>query len=235
MKIATRKFNLKKALLYTGLTLAFSSNVVYGQNSGKIEYDIEIRGITPEMEKGAAMLFNSKMTIAFADSNVRQDYKMGEMETKTTIINKTLNRAIYYENSMNGKVGIFGTPKEISSIAFIDTTAKVELIDEEKLILGYKCKKAKYTFSSGEIAEYWYTNELPVQFPSGNFFNALIPGVPLEFSTTANGYFMRFKCINYATSIPNITQYFHPAVERDFKLVDFKTYQAMVLEQQAPK
>ena len=233
MKIAIENYFIKKVCVNAFVIIAFSSPLItFSQNSGKIEYDIEVKGLTPEMEKGAVMLFNSKMTIAFADSNVRQDYKMGELSTKTTIINKTLNRAIFYENSLNGKIGVYGKPKEISSISYVDTAATVELTNEEKVILGFKCKKALYKFSSGETAEYWYTTELPVKFPDANFFNALIPGVPLEFSTSANGYFMRFKCNNYASSIENIAQYFNPVVDRDFKIIDFQSYMTIMLEQQ---
>lgn len=234
MKFHLRTSNKQFYALTAFVCSIFVTIQATAQKSGKVEYDIEVHGLTPEMEKGAAMLFNSKMTIAFADSNVRQDYKMGELSTKTTIINKTLNRAIYYENGMNGKIGIFGNTKEIMSIAFVDSNATVQLVDESKNIMGFKCMKALYTFGSGEVAEYWYTTELPVSFPKSNFFNPLIPGIPLEFSTAANGYRMKFKANNWSDNIPNVSLYFNPAVERDYKIIDFKSYMEFMTQQAQP-
>lgn len=193
-------------------------------NAGFIEYDIEIKGVTPELDKGAMMLLNSKMRVSFCDFAVRQDYKMGEMSTKTTILSKKYNQAIFYEDGMSGKIAIIGTNDEISAMAVQDTSVVVELLEDEKIILGVLCKKAKLTFKSGEIAEYWYAPSFPLSIPQNNFFNSKIPGIPLEFSTVANGFYMHFKCANFSDKIENIDRYFAPIVSKEYTVIDFKSY-----------
>lgn len=192
--------------------------------AGYIEYDIEIKGVTPELDKGAMMLLNSKMRVSFCEFAIRQDYKLGEMSTKTTILNEKYNQAIFYEDGMNGKVAIIGTNKEISAMAVQDTNVVVELLEDEKMILGVLCKKAKLTFKSGEVAEYWYAPTFPLSIPQNNFFNSKIPGIPLEFSTVANGFYMHFKCTNFSTDIENIDRYFAPIVSKEYTVIDFKSY-----------
>jgi hypothetical protein len=212
---------MKLRLTVIGFLFAFQS---LSQDLGYIEYDIEVKGITPELDKGALMLVDSKMRVSYSPDAIRQDYKLGELSTKTTILNKKYNQSIFFENGMGGKTAIIGTNDEISSMAFQDTNVVLELVDEEKIILGFVCKKATLTFASGEKAEYWYTTEFPVKFPKSNFFNSKIPGTPLEFSTVANGYFMRFKCANYAQTIEDPERYFAPIVSKDYTVIDFKSY-----------
>jgi hypothetical protein len=99
-----------------------------------------------------------------------------------------------------------------------------ELLDDEKIILGVLCKKAKLTFISGEVAEYWYAPTFPLTIPQNNFFNSKIPGIPLEFSTVANGFYMHFKCANFSDQIENVDRYFAPIVSKEFTVIDFKSY-----------
>lgn|GEM_PF-618534 len=203
------------------------------QNMGFIDYDIEIKGVTPDLKKAAALLIDSKMKMSYIDSAVRQDYTLGQVTKKTTILNYKLNQAIYYENGMTGKSGIFGTCDQISSLIQVDTTAKIEFTKETKIILTFVCKKAILHFNSGEVAEYWYTNEIPLKLPKHSFFNAKIPGVILEFSTTANGFFMRFKCSNYGDKLEGIDTLFDPKTTRDYKMMGFSTYiQYLYIQQQ---
>jgi hypothetical protein len=201
-----------------------STKIVSKNNAGFIEYDIEVKGVTPELDKGAMMLLNSKMRVSFCDFAVRQDYKMGEMSTKTTILSKKYNQAIFFEDGMSGKIAIIGTNDEISAMAVQDTSVTVELLDDEKIILGVLCKKAKLTFISGEVAEYWYAPTFPLTIPQNNFFNSKIPGIPLEFSTVANGFYMHFKCANFSDQIENVDRYFAPIVSKEFTVIDFKSY-----------
>ncbi len=212
---------MKLSLLIIGFLFVFQS---FSQNLGYIEYDIEVKGITPEIDKGALMLVNSKMRVSYSPDAIRQDYKLGELSTKTTILNKKYNQSIFFEDGQNGKIAIIGTNDEISSMAVQDTNVALQFFEDQKIILGFNCKKASLTFPSGEVAEYWYTTEFPVKFPESNFFNSKIPGIPLEFSTVANGYFMRFKCANYSESIEDPENYFAPIVSKEFTVIDFKSY-----------
>ncbi|PLX02320.1 MAG: hypothetical protein C0594_12075 [Marinilabiliales bacterium] len=60
---------------------------------------------------------------------------------------------------------------------------QIKYIDEEKEIVGYKCKRADITVPGGRIETFsvWYTDE--IELVNANFFNPFkdIPGVLLEF------------------------------------------------------
>lgn len=212
---------MKFKLLFS---FALFSSLSFGQVKGFIEYNIQVKGLTPELNKGAALLTNNHMRVSFIDSALRQDYVFGEYSKKTTILNYKVNQGIFYEDGPNGKYGVFGTCDQINQLVVIDTNQTLELTKEKKVILTFPCKKAVLTLSTGEKVDYWYTTEFPVQLPSFGFFNPKIPGVILEFSTTSNGFFMSFKCSNYGTELENIEQLFEPKITRDYKMIEFNSY-----------
>ncbi len=213
------------------------NTIGFTQTQGFIEYDIEIKGLTPEINKGAAMLTNSSMRVSFIDSAIRQDYTMGAIIKKTTILNYAMNQGIYYEDGVNGKFGVFGSCDQINQLIVVDTNVDVELTKEKKTILTFTCYKAIMRLKSGEQVEYWYTNQFPVKLPQTGFFNPNIPGVILEFSTTSNGFFMRFKCSNYGEDLTEVEKLFDPRITRDYKMIEFNSYmQYLYLQkQQKPK
>lgn len=194
------------------------------QKMGFIEYDIEIHGITPEINKGAAMMVDSKMSLFFSDSAIRQEYALGTHTKKTTILNYQQNQGIFYEDGENGKYGVFGTCSQINQLIQVDTTSRVEFTDHQKKILTYSCKKALMHLQSGEVVEYWYTTDFPIETPSFGLFNPKIPGIILEFSSTANGFFMRFKCSNYGNELEDPDKLFEPKITRDYKMIEFNSY-----------
>lgn len=205
------------------------------QSEGFIEYDIEIKGLTPEINKGAALLTNSTMRVSFIDSAIRQDYTLGEFNKKTTILNYKLNEGIYFEDGVNGKFGVFGTCDQINQLVIVDSNVTVDFTKEKKKILTFNCNKAILHLKSGETVEYWYTNEFPVKLPEFGFFNPNIPGVILEFSTTTNGFFMRFKCSNYGADLEETEKLFTPKVTRDYKMIEFNSYMYYIYLQQQQK
>lgn len=217
------------------IAFLFISSLCFAQSEGFIEYDIEIKGLTPEINKGAAMLTNSTMRVSFIDSAVRQDYTLGKFSKKTTILNYKLNEGIYYEDGVNGKFGVFGTCDQINQLVVVDSTVTVEFTKEKKTILTFPCNKAILHLKNGDNAEYWYTSEFPVALPGFGFFNPKIPGVILEFSTTTNGFFMRFKCSNYGAELQNKEKLFLPKVTRDYKMIEFNSYLQYIYLQQQQK
>jgi len=214
---------IKNSILYSGI---FISLFQFGTaQTGFIEYDIEVKGITPELNKGALMLTDSRMRIAYQDSNLRQDYKMGEMSVNSTILNRTKNQAVFYENGPNGKFAVYGSCKEIEGIATPKIKATVILVDETKEILGILCKKALVSYGGlKEEATYWYTEVYPYRLPKKSLFFDELPGIPLEFTMTSNGYYMKFRCSNYTNEIKGEDLYFTAGVTADYKVIDFSAY-----------
>lgn len=230
---------MKKTILCVS-TFLFLTQSVFAQ-TGFIEYDIEVKGITPELNKGALLLADSRMRIAYQDSNLRQDYKMGEMSINSTILNRTNNQAIFYENGPNGKYAVYGTCLEIEQLATPKVSTTIRFEDETKEILGITCKKAIVSYGGlKEEATYWYTDNYPYRLPKKALFFDELPGVPLEFTMTSNGYFMRFRCSNYTDEIEGEDVYFTAGVTPDFQVMDFQAYlkllkEAMTQSEATPK
>lgn len=218
---------MKKTFFCASAFLLLSQSLI--AQTGFIEYDIEVKGITPELNKGALMLADSRMRIAYQDSNLRQDYKMGDMSVNSTILNKTKNQAIFYENGPNGKFAVYGTCTEIEQLATPKVKTTIRFEDETKEILGIMCKKAVVSYGGlKEEATYWYTDKYPYRLPKKALFLDELPGIPLEFTMTSNGYFMRFRCSNYTDEIQGADLYFTAGVTPDFKVIEFQAYLDLV-------
>lgn len=95
---------------------------------------------------------------------------------------------------------------ELNNHAYImtlDSTSlqnqKLELTNETKTILGYKCKKAKTSINSNQI-EIWYTNDLP--FKGSPFILGQDLGLVLEVSRN-NNYITTAREVNRITKVEN--------------------------------
>ena len=102
---------------------------------------------------------------------------MGMLFTSSIILDHKTNKSLTLSKSMMGNHAI--KSKIDPNISTVDTSIIVELIDEEKMILGFKCKKA--ILSNRQNAQkltYWYTNDFNIKLYNTAFINPNIPGFP---------------------------------------------------------
>ena len=190
----------KLFLLFILLFCQFS----YGQiTEGYFQYSIEAKAVDTSLRirQTAAMMIDSKMALYFADSLSRVDMKMGKAYTTSITIDKKQNRVL---TVTTGAIGNSASVHRADDVLYQaqapDSTVTVELLDEEKTILGFKCKKAIMEIS-GEKTTYWYTNDIKVQASGQTIVNPNIPGFPVSISGINGGMLMNFELSNYKEGI----------------------------------
>ncbi len=222
---------MKILLIFSCFVIVVLDSLFLAQNQGKLEYIIEVEGATPQLQKTAQMLFDSRMNVLYRPNQSRVDFKLGEMMTQTMITNSETDQALSFSTGMMGDIAIVATMTQLQGSKVNDTASSVELIDETKEILGFKCKKAIVTTGAKEKITYWYTNDISLSSDGHQFMNPLVPGVPLEFTAMANGLLMHYKLANYSTEIPDAETQFSLVPPDGFQVLTFQQYQQMLLEQ----
>ena len=183
--------------LFICSTLALKAQV----SEGFFQYNIDVTAIDTSLEtkRSVSMLRNSKMTIFFDQNNyTKVIFKMGMMFTSDIIVNHKTNESLTLSNSMMGKYAIKSIV-DPESMSKQDSLVIVDLINEEKTILGFNCKKAILSNKhNNQKLIYWYTNDFDIKLYNTAFVNPNIPGFPLAFSTIDKGVFMRYQVTNHS-------------------------------------
>lgn len=175
---------MKNIILTIPLFFLLSLSVKSQITEGCISFSITMSSDVPEMEMLIGMLDSSKMNLYFNKENTRAEMKMGKMMSVTTITAlKTKEMLMLMEG--NGQKNAFKSP--IPKINKDSLGYKITLSEETKKIQNYICKKAISTDSVGVESIYWYTNEININLEGQTYFNAQIPGVPLEYELINNG------------------------------------------------
>lgn len=184
------------------ILICFITLTAIGQVNYKISYTKSSNGKLIENQDSIIVFSNSNQTLITSQSIIE-------------------NKATYpYEFSLidrkNNNINQLAKLKANKLIATIDSTSiakqTFELLDDEKKILGYTCKKAKTIINSNTI-EIWYTNELTIK--GGPSILGQNLGLVLE--TNRNGNF-----IVTAAKVEKTKQF--PEVLKSEKALDLLTY-----------
>jgi hypothetical protein len=184
-----------------------------------VEYAITVKpGDTTALQKQrAALLFDSKMALQFNDSLARMDFKMGKGMLTSVIVNNYLKQGITLNSTSAGKFAFYLTKEYFDQIPTEDSV-QVELVNEEKKILGYTCKRANLK-ANGVTTTYWYTNELNFDIKQQAIVNKHIPGFPLKYNTVKDGLYMEFEVTNIEFKIKDPESTFSLLIPQGFKVV----------------
>lgn len=207
--------NLCLLLVFSVSFLSFSQ-----KEEGYFQYTANVQPTDTSAEtlQRVSMMIGSKMEIYFAKDLARLDFKMGQMFTTSIRIDRKAQRAISLSSSKAGDFGAIlpmdalneNTPK-------IDTNAVLNLFDEEKTILGYKCKKA-ILIIGGKSTTYWYTNEIAISSQDFPILDPNVPGFPMEFSSIEEGVLMSYKASNIIFGLENHDVIFSTVIPDEFQM-----------------
>jgi hypothetical protein len=171
--------------------LLFSFTTQQKIQEGLIEFDITFLDLSPEMKQAEAML-PKKINMYFKGENSRTEMPSGMGSTIS--INNNKKKEFYLLMDMMGqrtaiKQSEADMKKQQEKSKIKDV--KVEEINETKVIAGYKCKKAKLTYTidgKTETVECFYTADLPLlgQANTAPGFDQ-IKGLMLEYSMNMGG------------------------------------------------
>lgn len=210
---------MKNLLLSIVILLSFQ---LFSQTTeGFFQFSIEVKALDTSLSvrQNVAALTDSRMDIYFADKLSRVDFKMGRIYLTSVRINRIKQKAVSLTTS--SMAGNFATILPIdqmdANMLEKDTNILVNITGEEKVILGFKCKKAILN-NNGQITTYWYTNDISVDVKGHAILNPNIPGFPLAFSSSENGMFMSFQASNYKLSLEDKEDLFSIDIPEGFTI-----------------
>lgn len=187
------------------LSLLLITNSFAQISEGFFQYSIKVTAIdtSAETQQKVGMMYNSTMKLFFTDTKSRIDFTIGTIFATSIIVDKKNKIGLSLSSNPNGK---YATPLGAKDIEAKppkkDTSMQVVLFEDERVILGFKCKKATIQ-QSGNITTYWYTDEIEIDHIGQSFMNENIPGFPLYFSTIAEGMKMEYQASNYRFELEN--------------------------------
>jgi hypothetical protein len=188
-------------------------------NEGYFQYSIDVTSIDTAiaLRQQAAALRDSKMELYFSGGRYRMDFKLGEVTKSSIRIDTTKNEALSLTSSPMGSYAFKSSPAAIGFGQIQkDSLFTVTLFDEEKTLLGFKCKKAVLE-RNGIRSTYWYTNEIELDQKGVQMINKQIPGFPLAFTTIENGMRFHYQVSNYKDVIENKNEVFSTEPPSGFK------------------
>jgi len=191
----------------------------FGQETeGYLQYSIDVQAVdtTMKAKQQAGLLRNSKMEIFFTQNFSRVDFEMGKLYKLSAVVDISTNTTL---SLMSGAIGKFATRTvTVDTAAQAQPVGTVELLDDEKVILEYNCKKAIVTVNGMESV-YWYTNEIDVDISGQQISSPLIPGFPLEFYTVSEGVMMHFTASNIKFELENKDELFYTEVPEGYVIM----------------
>ncbi|MFH1319100.1 MAG: hypothetical protein ABII90_00390 [Bacteroidota bacterium] len=172
----------------TGCDAIFKRNIKEGIIVFEITY--------PETDAGDLMasLLPNEMILKFKNNITVGEFNAGMGIFKTSLIAYPDRKEIaHLVKIMNKKYVLLIDSTEINDLYSELPEMKIELIDETKVIAGYKCKKAIVTFKDKIKDEFsiYYTNEIDIKNPNWSSPFHEIDGVLLEYQLRKYNFEMR--------------------------------------------
>lgn len=171
-----------------------------------------------ETQQKTGMLQNSKMDVFFSETKSRIDFNMGTMFYSCIVVDNTIPRALSLNKSPQGAFAAYLGKETLEKNAEVDSTARTELLNETKTILGFECKKA-ILYQRGEITVYWYTDQIKINNTGNPLINQYIPGFPMSFYKIADGMRIEYIVSNYETVLEHKDVIFSLMVPEGYRLV----------------
>lgn len=199
----------------------FCSTIAFGQlKSGYFQYSIDVEAIDSSLKtrQSVGLLRNSQMELYFTEEKSRIDFKMGQVNEMSMIVDLNQKSVLYLNRSMMGKVAKLGSTDDIPTPQK-DPTIHIIYPKETKKILGYHCKKAILVKDSVEIT-YWVTDEIKVDDRIRQITNPNVPGFPMQFSKIQDGVLMTYELSNIRESIEDKEELFSMDVPEGYQLME---------------
>lgn len=165
--------------VFAFLTQGFSQEGLYVKYEAKIDVTEEA-GADGDMM--AMMMQGTTMELAFNSDWTYLKTQMGTMMTMEMQLNQPEDSMLMVMSGLMGDMAFAGSASELGDEEEEEVDVDIELVDEEKTILGYKCKKAEIKDEDGNIGVYWYTEEFKQPDGMTQMPNQ-VPGFCLEIET----------------------------------------------------
>jgi GLPGLI family protein len=167
-----------------GFVVSFSTLALAAQKTiseGIISYDIVIN--TGSAKTQAADFFDGATSTVYLKGAKSRVEIVSSLGTQSTIIDGTKNTIAIIKEFGEQKFIINMTPAEYRAANEKQNDVTFTYSNEEKTILGYKCKKAIGKLSTGATFNVWYTPDLVAENKEYNYVNRTLPGLAMEYES----------------------------------------------------
>lgn len=206
-------------LLFLITVVFFSVSLFAQKKKGRVSYDVVMTSDDPQTSGYVSQMENSTLELYFADNKIRSEMYMGDYMTNINIVHKGKDTSLMLLDGMMGKLAMKNTLDDLEDEQRLALTERdVDLIDEEKEIMGYTCKKAIVTTPDENESIIWYTTEIVPDFRSGQYLLEDIPGTPLEMESSWGNIDMKFTAFEYKKRIRKPEKLFSMEIPRGYTL-----------------
>jgi GLPGLI family protein len=167
------------------LTFLFLTSVSFAQkkiSEGTISYDIVIN-TNSEKTQAADFLDGATSTVYLKGAKSRVEI-VSSLGTQSTILDGTKNTVTVLKEFGEQKYLINMTPEEYRAANEKQNNVTFTYTNEEKTVLGYKCKKAIGKLPSGATFSVWYTPDLIPENKEYQYVNRELPGLAMEYESS---------------------------------------------------
>lgn len=208
---------IKAILGIAAMMLSFTA--ISQATKGKISYDVYVSTDDPAISAYVDQMEGSTLELTFADGKIRSDMFVGQMMTTTTVSHKGKDTSLVLLDGMMGKIAMKVTKNDMDEeqrLAY--ENRKIDLIDETKEIMGYKCKKAIITSGDADESIVWYTEEILPTYREGQYLLGEIPGTPLEMSSKWGEMNLKMVAFEFKGKLKKTDEIFSTKVPEGFTL-----------------
>lgn len=167
------------SLVFSFVTLALAAQKKFSE--GTISYDIVIN--TGSAKTQAADFFDGATSTVYLKGAKSRVEIVSSLGTQSTIIDGTKNSIAVIKEFGEQKFIITMTPEEYKAANEKQNDVTFTYSNEEKTILGYKCKKAIGKLSGGATFNVWYTPDLVTENKEYQYVNRALPGLAMEYES----------------------------------------------------
>lgn len=207
---------MKHYLIAFSALVFFSFQAISQKSEGKVVYGIDVKGnaATPEEQQVKTLMSTSKLKLFFKGKRSRSEFNMAGMMNIIAINGGSSETTLL----MNGMIGKIASTVDAKEQAGKDEVVNVELVDGNKEILGFNCKKALVTTESGSKVTFWYTDKIVPQATQSQYLSKKMPGLPMEFEVNKDGVKVVFKAEKFEEKIENEKTVFDMTIPEGYEV-----------------
>jgi GLPGLI family protein len=194
------KIKTMKIYLILGFSLLIFDFLNAQRDEAHLIYSLEYTAdsLSEEMKPLFEMYEGSTMELYSASDRSKTIMNMGTVVKTTLISDIETGRSLQLTESLAGKTAMFIEKDTTERDTIKDY--KIQLLNEEKMVLGYTCKKATLETDDGTMT-FWYIPGVQIYMKGGTLSDGMLPGLPLIILTHENGMSIKMEATLYEPKI----------------------------------
>ncbi len=158
---------------------------------GTVTYDIIIN--TGSDKPQAADFFDGATSTIYLKGMKSRTEMVSSLGTQATIIDAAKNTIAVLKEFGEQKYLIQMTPANYRDANKRFENVSFTYLNDEKTIIGYKCKKAVGKLANGSTFTVWYTTDLVPENKDFQYVNRSLPGLAMEYESAVGNLQVTYK------------------------------------------